>query len=114
MGMEAVLMAMGPYSPAVREFLEYGDQFYSGTKIGTTVLTTVFICNTSDSSRGLAQALGIDPWDFNQHFIPAERLDSMRQGDVKAWAEELGQREDWLDFEALRAHGFTFIYRPNG
>ena len=112
--MEATLMAMGPYSPAVAPFLEYAEEFYKDTRIGATVLTTVFFCNTTDSSRGLAQALGIDPWDFSQHFIPAEKLDEDRQAEIKTWAEELGKQEDLPDFDALRAHGFTFIYRPNG
>lgn len=108
MGMDAELIAIGPFSQAVVEHLDYPKDFYEDTPDGATVITSLFACGSSDSSHGLAKAFRVDSWQFQEHCNLDGRgadLDELR-----VWFEP----DDIVDFLALRTAGFKFYYRPNG
>ena len=57
MGMDARLLAIGPFSRDIVDALEYYNNSYNGVPIGATIITTVAVCTTTDGSEGLARAL---------------------------------------------------------
>lgn len=117
MSLCADLLAWGRFDPAIAQYLEYGPEAYSLTASGALVVTEMFgIIEGTQASKQFAACLGIsDVWDFNQHEIDPERIDTdcLRSflrglGDSKRYAKHL---EALL---GLRAAGFHFVFRPNG
>jgi len=108
--MDAELLAIGKYVPAVRSSLAYPEDFYSDTPLGATIITTVCMCVTTDGSQKLAQALGIFPWQYEQHCgLSGEGADlSLLEEAAEGGADAVAC------FLNLRAHGFKFYYLPNG
>ena len=108
MGMSADVLAIGPYSTAVKQHMEYPAKFYADTRDGAPILRVLFqVFEGSTKSRELAECFGIDAWDFNQHELDPARADLPKLG-------EMFGEEDVAVFEALRGAGFKFYYRPNG
>ena len=114
MGMSAELIAIGPYSEEISEFLDYRGNFYSKTQPGAIVTRRLFgIVQGSTLSREFAALLGIsDPWDFNQHKVLLSRLDS--EGLKRFFEIYSDHAQDYKAFEALRCAGFEFHFRPEG
>ncbi len=107
MGMAAEVFAIGPFSHGVADYLDYTVEMYKNVSHGAQVVATaIFEGNGSTQSRELAAALGIDPWDFSQHVFDP--------GGVDAEQLEAFDAYGWERFQALRAAGFTFYFRPNG
>ncbi|MCP4503921.1 MAG: hypothetical protein GY822_28690 [Deltaproteobacteria bacterium] len=67
MGMNAEILAIGPYNNDVIDALEHDAHRYEGTPTGTTIVTQVIVCPGSTTSRELAKACGIDAWNFAKH-----------------------------------------------
>ena len=110
MGMDAELLAIGEYHPDVANVLDYLSQFYADTPTGSEIIVLVATCPTTQSSEGLARALGIDPWQFQEHC----RL-SGENADLELFQDSVESGEQSLFcFLKLRAYGFKFYYRPNG
>ena len=108
MGMNAELLAIGKYTPEVRDALDYHSDCYKDTPIGSTIITSVIHCNTTDASEKLARALGISPWAFEQHCdLSGDNADLS----LLVESAEDGVLDDVL---LLREHGFRFYYLPNG
>jgi len=113
----ADIVALGPFIPDITQCLEYPSDLYRSTKSGATVVVTLFgITEGSSASRQFASCLGItDPWDFNQHTIDPSKIDVEA---LQAFLQSIPQREEYAkDLDkllVLRAHGFQFIFRPNG
>jgi hypothetical protein len=114
MGMFAEIIAIGPYSPDIKAYLEYPDERYEKTQIGIPVVRVLFgIGEGSTVSRQFASLLGIsDPWDFNQHKLNPSTFD------IDGLKEFFTVYEDYdEDLEALLAFsekGFEFYFMPNG
>jgi hypothetical protein len=107
MGMNAEVLAIGPFQSAIVPHLEYGADLYSKTREGAPVIRFLFECEHSPQSRELAACFGVEPWDFNQHHLNPSTADVQR----------LTAAFDAADVEvfvALRAAGFDFYYVPNG
>ena len=107
MGMDAEVIAIGPYSHVIADRLAYPATYYEQchTRDGTTVIVKVFLADTSEQSRALAAAFGATAWDFNTHELDASKVDM----------EALAVEFSGLDrFVALRRAGFKFYYLPNG
>lgn len=114
MGMNAELLAVGPYSESVADALGYPADFYSDTPEGAIIITSVAYCPTSDGSRGLAHALGVGPWAFEWHcdVLAHTRLEDV---DLQLMAESVeGEVEAVESFLKLALAGFVFYYLPNG
>lgn len=110
--MDAELLAIGPFSREVVDALCYPPDFYEDTPVGSTVITRVACCNTTDSSKGLAQALGMHPWHFHQHCDI--KLDMVKV-DLELLAESVeGGTDTVATFLKLGVYGFRFYYMPNG
>ena len=107
MGMNANIICIGKFDQEVANCLEYQQDYYEGTKIGTIVAAHLLYCQTTDESRLLAKALGCEVWDFNTHTVLEENID------WDALHKEYEERQ--VDnFGALLNAGFICIYMPNG
>lgn len=112
MGMDADVIAIGRFSKAIAPYLGYPLYSYDDTPEGATVITSLLECCTTYQSGELAEALGIDPWKFEQaHFdanLVAEEVlqDAIGRDTCGRWEVER--------FLELRTAGFQFYYRPNG
>ncbi|MCA9635976.1 MAG: hypothetical protein KC420_08105 [Myxococcales bacterium] len=108
--MSAEVKAIGPFSKSLREALSQPQHLYDGLPDGVVVIDTLFYkdgLRGSSVSRAIAEALAVDPWDFNtHHFDPAK-------ADLDALRDIVGEREVER-FITLRAAGFRFYFRPNG
>lgn len=117
MSLCADIVAWGPYSPDIADYLEYPRDVYRSTKSGALVITELFgIVEGSSASKRFASLLGIsDVWDFNQHKLDPEKIDAAA---LRLLFQELDKRDAYVkDLDALltlRDHGFHFIFRPNG
>lgn len=114
MGMAAELIAIGPYSDAIADFLDYGRERYKLTPEGTMISCRLFgIYEGSTVSREFAHMLGItDPWDFSQHKLNPAKADVSK-------LEKFGQvyedyERDVEAFKVLHKNGFEFHFRPQG
>ena len=106
MGLDAQVIAIGPYSSEIATSLEYGERFYSEVVPGTTVVTNVFIAGTSDASHKLASAFAVGAMELGKHKLePA-------QANI-AQLEEVFGEENTRQFSRLAQAGFTFFYLPN-
>jgi hypothetical protein len=113
MGMDADVIAIGPFSQDIIDMLDYPAEYYDKTKPGATVITTVFSATSTDLSYQLARAMGVDAWDFNTHKIDPKNVDMEDLEEFVDCAVEHGM-EDITTFIKLVGKGFTFFYRPNG
>lgn len=114
MGMDAQLIGVGPFSPMIKEHLDYQPSCYDGVERGTIIITILATCSSTAQSRKLAAALDIDPWDFSQH-----RLLTLSHSQIERAGEAIAGGEDSAMLMAERlslfvACGFTFFYLPNG
>src|ERR1044072_560103 len=97
----ADLIAWGPYSSEIAQFLEYGADAYRLTEPGALVVTELFgITEGTHAGKQFAFCFGIaDVWDFNQHKINPENIDLDR---LRALLERLDERERYAgQLEAL-------------
>ena len=112
MGMDAELLAIGPFSREVADALGYPPDFYDDTPTGALIISTVACCNNTECSRDLATALGIEPWNFEQH---CEIDVDLAKVDLGLFAESVeGGSETVADFLKLALNEFKFYYMPNG
>ena len=109
MGMDAELYAIGRISESVIECLDYNRGLYENTPVGSTIMTKVITCTTTDASITLATALGIAPWKFEQHCD----ID-VSNADIELLYEAAEVERQVQSFFVLRANGFKFFYLPNG
>lgn len=112
MGMDAELLAIGPFSREVVDVLCYPPGYYKDTPKGATIITVVAVCNTTEASVNLASALGIGAWRFDQHCdIEAD----VSKVDLELFAASIeGGSEDVAAFLKLAVNGFKFYYMPDG
>src|SRR5688572_8676409 len=77
MGMRAEIIAIGPFTKEVAEFLDYPAERYNATPEGAIISRRLFgIGEGSTASRLFAKHLGIsNVWDFNQHKLDNRNID---------------------------------------
>ncbi len=121
MGMDAEILAVGPFHARLAEHLPFPAKFYAGTQEGATVLRFLFPCATSGESWLLAECLQIDPWNFNQHKFDPHQLDedllldrTGRLAEITSFGWSFDVEKEWKSFVALRDAGFDFYFLPNG
>jgi hypothetical protein len=108
MGMNAEVIAIGPFHRSIIPFLQYPADQYANTREGVTIAEKVFFIESGTSeSRKLAACFGVDPWDFNHH-----ELDP-RSADLDHLRDLFGE-EAVRSFVGLRDAGFRFFFLPNG
>ena len=106
MGLDAQVIAIGPYSSEIVSSLEYGEKFYTGVAPGTTVVTNVFLAGTSDASNKLASAFGVEAMELGRHKLDPNRADI-------AQLEEVFGNQNVQQFRHLAQADFAFFYLPN-
>lgn len=114
MGMCAVVIAIGPFSRSVADFLGYPAELFANTREGAVVTAHLFgILEGSGLSRQFALLLGIsDPWDFNQHQIEPSSVDG---AGLESFAEAYPDYADDVgSLRALLSAGFALHFRPEG
>ncbi|GAA0750932.1 hypothetical protein LRH25_31505 [Ideonella azotifigens] len=107
MGLDAQVIAIGPFNADIASALEYGEKRYAGVPPGATVVSTVFLAATSDESVALAAAFGVGAFEMGKH-----KLDP-KNADIEALALQFGEA-DAGNFRRLASRGFEFYYMPNG
>ena len=116
MGMDATLIAIGPYDDKLIPHLDYGPWAYKDVKEGDYVVTTLVTCRTSDASRALAKVLGFGPMDLGRHVIqPLTR--EQHRGLMRFVLKGEGVAAAECDVEAIdklgRLRTWMFVYQPN-
>ena len=106
MGLDAQVIAVGPFSPEVLPALEYAPARYAGVSPGTTVVTNVFVACTSEASYQLAAAFGVGAMELGKHELHPELANQ------KLLAEVFG-KQNLEQFLLLAKTGFRFYYLPN-
>ena len=106
MGLNAQLIAIGPFSSGVVLALEYGPDAYSMVPPGSIVVSNVFIAETSDASHRLAAAFGVGAMELGRHKLDASHANT------DALIDLFGE-EEVAQFQCLVRHGFTFYFLPN-
>jgi hypothetical protein len=105
MGLDAQVIAIGPFSQSVVPALEYPPEYYAGVRPGARVITCVFEALTSEQSHKLAGAFGVGAMELGNHHLSA--ADANLATLVELFGEESVKR-----FELLSRHGFEFYYLP--
>lgn len=106
MGLDAEVIAIGPFSQCVLNALEYGPNFYSNVEEGVLVIVHVFLACNSENSHLLASAFGVGAMDLGKHHLSAQRAN------LSALREAFGE-SNVRQFLTLRDNGFDFYYAPN-
>jgi len=106
MGLDAQVIAVGPFSPSALPALEYGPDFYASVAPGTTVVSNVFLAGTSEASHQLSAAFGVGAMELGKHELHPERADH------ELLAEVFGE-QNLKQFLLLAEAGFRFYYLPN-
>lgn len=106
MGLDAQVIAIGPFSDDIVSCLEYGN-LYAGIEPGTTVVTNVSIASSSDASHALAKAFEVGAMELGRHHLRPENVN------VELLRAEFGD-QDVASFQRLAERGFQFYYLPNG
>ena len=107
MGLDAQVIAIGPFSQEIAKYLEYDSDAYDHVLEGATVISNVFIAPTSDYSHFLAECFGIGALELGKHELNPDHADieSLLASDFA---------ENVPEFLKLRETGFKFYYLPNG
>ncbi len=116
MGMSARILALGRYSASLAPLLSHPREAYASLREGAIIVEVLAPrAPGSTSSRALAEALGVSPWDFATHAFPPEAVDRTALLRVlDGWAEVGDAPAVVARFEALAAAGFRFFFRPEG
>lgn len=116
MGMDATLIAIGPYEARLVEHLDYGPWDYKDVKEGQAVVVTLVTCRTDEASRALAAALGTEPMKLGDHVFTGLTREQHR-GLMRFALKGEGARAAECYLEAIdaiaRNRKWTFIYQPN-
>ncbi len=122
MGMNAEVLAIGPFHPGISHLLDYGPEHYSTVAEGTEVsVLVIHSLSGSTQSRAVAQALGFDPWNFSSHSFDGSHvsLENLKIALLSSWTDPSPEIATEIDetirqFITLRGAGFRFLFRPNG
>ena len=106
MGLDAEVIAIGPFSPSIVSAMEYAPEFYASVQAGAKVIVHVFLASTSSASRELANAFGVDSMELGKHHLDPN------VADIDKLTELFGEA-DVAQFKILRESGFDFYYAPN-
>ncbi len=114
MGMCAEIIAIGPFTRAIAELLDYRSELYATTAEGAIISRRLFgIVEGSTVSRMFATHLGInDTWDFNQHKVDNTKIDFVG---LRGFVQQYDSYADEVAIlEALANAGFELHFRPEG
>lgn len=108
--MSGEVLAIGPYSKDLLPLLSKPGDYYAAMNSESIVLEPLFYDvgrRGSMSTRALADALSVEPWNFSTHSVRFENVN------IEALRELVGEAETHK-FQELARRGFRFHFRPNG
>lgn len=106
MGLDAEIIAIGPYNKSISNHLLYPPEYYNDVADGETVITKLCLCESTFRSGELADALGLDTWNLGEHVIDIRAIE---------WSSLQNLFPDDIEhFKELALNGFIFYYTPNG
>ena len=114
--MNARVLMVGPFTASLVPHLSRPRDAYAGLREGAIIVEPLApSAPGSSSSRALAEALGVAPWDFNTHAFPPERVDREALRRVVSGLADVRDADAILArLDALGAAGFRFFFRPEG
>lgn len=116
MSTNATLMAIGPFTNELVEYLDYGPWDYKGVKEGDRVVMTLVTCRTADASRALAEALGFKLMDLGKHVFDGVTQEQHKRL-IKFMVAGEGVTAAECSMESFdkiaRNRRWTFVYQPN-
>lgn len=114
MGMNANVEGFGPFSKDIAECLDYPADYYDDVEEGTLVACSFFCCNTSETSRDLAEVLGCKPWDFSTHPIDLSRVNWFGLEMLNEEKAIVSSSHEIEDFKKMLNKEFKLFYMPHG
>ena len=118
MGMNAEIIAIGPFSKSISKHLDYAPERYKKTIDGSIITVHLFgFTQGSSLSTIFGNCLGItDPWDFNQHKVNSEKIDfeAINKLLMNYCGQDVNLFSDLESLKILNEKGFEFHFRPNG
>jgi hypothetical protein len=113
MGMKAYVLAIGGFSEEVKHILDYPEEHYEGTRTGAVVTRHFFNCGSSQASNELAEALYVDPLDFNTHHIINPEAVNFDRLIVLSDHAEWDEDDIYAFVDLARIGRFFFLFLPN-
>lgn len=111
MSSQSTLVGVGPYDPDSAFRLNYPEGWYEGCGPGRLIVDVVVACETTSSSRELAEALGFRLSDMHLHVLEGSDVIA-REAQLLEYAadwEQYRESVDWLLFLARRGWAFLFL-----
>ena len=113
MGRDANIVCVGCFQPELKGMLDYPTNWYKDTEEGSLVTSGLLNCNTSGQSTELAEALGVEYWDFNTHQLKKEKINwdalIVLSEECAEWDEHNAE-----NLRTLLEHKFICMFQPNG
>lgn len=111
MGLNAELLAIVPFNERIKDCLDYGPSYYKNVTPGTLLVTTVFRCTTTESSKDLVKAFGGTVWNFEtHHIIPA----AVKEEALLEYCMEYETENEYEQFLKIKQYALMMFYVPNG
>ena len=113
MGTDANIICVGCFQSDLEDMLDYDADFYTDTDEGSIITATLLNCNTSGQSAELAEALGMETWDFNTHQLKKEKINWDALLELSEGCAEW-DKHDVENLRTLLEHKFICMFQPNG
>ena len=112
MSVVAQVIAIGRFTDKIAEYTNHDAQ--TELEEGTPMVVKLFQCETTDQSQAVANALGIDIWEFSEHFMPPEGIRARLKRDQfdDLCRKHKGFTIDVEALEKLNEAGFLFFFMP--
>ena len=113
MGMDSEILCVGPFKKGLEKYMPYeGD--YSEVPENTIVETTIMHCNTSDTSRMIAECLNVEIGKPETYVLKEKGINWLGLGIANVGTEwEYDDTDGIPALESLFKAGFICIFRPN-
>ena len=101
---DADIFAIGEFKDTIVDYLEYNKRYYQNLKNGSkVVVSSIFYVNGEERTKILAECLGIDHFNVNQHEIDTKRINFFK-------LEKEFDEDEVATFKALYKAGFSFYF----
>ena len=106
MSTSAEILVIGPYDDKIADFLEYPRQYYKNVPPGMIVVSRLLQCNGRSSTIALADALGVDTYEFATFNI---KRSAIKWDDL----HKIYNGEEVIELKLLVDAGFSLIFLLN-
>jgi hypothetical protein len=109
------LICIGSYHPNIANDLDYMPMMYEDTPIGSKVMKSLFVCDSTKQTRWLANQFGFDLFDFSKHHFNNYQLRNLVERVEFCWWDDdapLDAQEDWKRLEKFAYSDFIAHFEP--